>query len=455
MPWTTTDVKTKAAKTDAQKRQWVAVANEALASCLKDGGSQEECEASAIKQANGVLKEDDVSEMTVTATATFPVSDSNSTIPTVAETARIIPVLPPGTLMPDPPEESSEAEVPKTEEIAEAGKRLNATQLKNLAAAMDTIKGILTWANYEDGEAVEEEVVSEFTESASGHVMGFTEAKPVLPDSVVPLHLDAVLIEPGWGNARDGHYYPREILERDSKVFAGIKMYETDHRPGEKSTRTWVSTVKEIKGFTDDGAPIGSISVHDRNFAERLLALDADGLLHKMECSILAGGTAKNGKRDGRKAKIVESITEAESVDWVTRAGAGGRALALAESEGGTMDPTEETPTEEQEPIEEVAISEDAPEAPAPVLSKEKVTEKLDETNLPKASKARLSEVDYADDVELEDAVKAEIAYVKELTKSGQPFGMNSEPLTQTPLTEDEKTARFNERMREVGAREV
>jgi len=114
-----------------------------------------------------------------------------------------------------------------------------------------------------------------------------------------------------------------------------------------------------------------------------------------------------------------------------------------------------ETETVETEEIEEVAISEDAPEAPAPVLSKEKVTEKLDETNLPKASKARLSEVDYADDVELEDAVKAEIAYVKELTKSGQPFGMNSEPPTQTPLTEDEKTARFNERMREVGAREV
>ena len=450
MPWTTKDVKTKAAKTDAQKRQWVAVANGALASCLKDGGSQEECEASAIKQANGVIKEDGMSEMTVTATATFPV-----TTPTVAETARIIPVLPPGTLMQDPPEGSFKAEVSKVEipeEIAEAGKRLNAKQIKNLQAALETVQDILGWANYDD--IIPEDVVESFTESASGHVMGLTEARPVLPDSVVPLHLEAVLIEPGWGNAKDGHWYPREVLERDASVFAGVKMYETDHRQGEKSTRTWVSTVKEIKGFTSDGAPIGMISVHDRNFAERLLALDADGLLEKMECSILAGGTAKHGKRDGKKAKIVESITEADSVDWVTRAGAGGRALALAESEGGTMDELE-TETVETEEIEEVAISEDAPEAPAPVLSKEKVAEKLDETNLPKASKARLSEVDYADGPALEDAIKGEIAYVKELTKSGQPFGMNSEPPTQTPLTEDEKTARFNERMREVGAREV
>ena len=193
MPWTTKDVKTKAAKTDAQKRQWVAVANGALASCLKDGGSQEECEASAIKQANGVIKEDGMSEMTVTATATFPV-----TTPTVAETARIIPVLPPGTLMQDPPEGSFKAEVSKVEipeEIAEAGKRLNAKQIKNLQAALETVQDILGWANYDD--IIPEDVVESFTESASGHVMGLTEARPVLPDSVVPLHLEAVLIEPG------------------------------------------------------------------------------------------------------------------------------------------------------------------------------------------------------------------------------------------------------------------
>jgi hypothetical protein len=60
MPWTTKDVSgfTKAAKTDKQKRQWVQVANDALQSCLDEGGSQEECEASAIRQANAVVKED-------------------------------------------------------------------------------------------------------------------------------------------------------------------------------------------------------------------------------------------------------------------------------------------------------------------------------------------------------------------------------------------------------------
>ena len=374
--------------------------------------------------------------MAVTTTAVFPTTetvsvDSGDYIPTVAETAKII--------------------LPKLEEI---GKRINKTQLAQLKAAQETIAAILGWADYADAEEVveEEAALTEFTESASGHVMRLAEVIPVLPDSVVPLHLDVVLIEPGWGNKKDNNYYSKEMLGRDSWVFEGVKMYETDHRPGEKSTRTWVSTVKNLKGFTDDGAPIANVSVHVRDFAERLLALNADELLEKMECSILAAGTAKKGKINGRAGKIVESITAAESVDWVTRAGCGGRAYKLAEAEGGTMD-EEEVVVEEE--IVEVAISEDEEPTPPDPLSKESVTARLGETNLPKASKARLSEVDYADEEVLETAVKAEIAYVKELTGSGQPFGMNSEPPKQEPLTEDEKLARFNERMREVGAREV
>ena len=159
---------------------------------------------------------------------------------------------------------------------------------------------------------------------------------------------------------------------------------------------------------------------------------------------------------DGRKAKIVESITEADSVDWVTRAGAGGRALALAETEEGSMEDNETEVVEEE--IEEVQISEgdEEPETPAPdPLPEEKVAERLGETNLPKASKARLSERGYADEAELEAAVEAEIAYVKEITGSGKPFGMSGGPQSQEPPTEEQGEKRFNRIMREVGGREV
>jgi len=56
MPWEVADVDGfKKGLTDAEKRQWVEVANSALAACLKKGGT--DCEASAIKQANGVVSE--------------------------------------------------------------------------------------------------------------------------------------------------------------------------------------------------------------------------------------------------------------------------------------------------------------------------------------------------------------------------------------------------------------
>jgi hypothetical protein len=54
MPWTVADVdRFKQGLTEAEKRRWVRIANSVLRRCLDNGGSQDECEASAIRQANG------------------------------------------------------------------------------------------------------------------------------------------------------------------------------------------------------------------------------------------------------------------------------------------------------------------------------------------------------------------------------------------------------------------
>lgn len=54
MPWTKADVdKHKKGLTDKQKEQWVAIANSTRASCLEEGKSEKECDALAIKIANG------------------------------------------------------------------------------------------------------------------------------------------------------------------------------------------------------------------------------------------------------------------------------------------------------------------------------------------------------------------------------------------------------------------
>jgi len=56
MPWTVDDVdRFNHGLSEQQKKQWVAIANSVLERCLNDGGEQEECEALAIKQANGVI----------------------------------------------------------------------------------------------------------------------------------------------------------------------------------------------------------------------------------------------------------------------------------------------------------------------------------------------------------------------------------------------------------------
>lgn len=59
MPWGIDDVdRHNKGLTDKQKRQWVGVANSALQSCLDEGRERDVCEASAIKQANSVVRKD-------------------------------------------------------------------------------------------------------------------------------------------------------------------------------------------------------------------------------------------------------------------------------------------------------------------------------------------------------------------------------------------------------------
>jgi len=201
--------------------------------------------------------------------------------------------------------------------------------------------------------------------------------------------------------------------------------------------------------------------IYDPELAEKTRNRAAAGELGTLHCSILASGTAKEGKIDGQKYHVVEAISSAQAVDLVSRAGAGGRALALAESENGGESMADETEViEEQEPIEEqleeVTLSEQEepePETPPAMLASEKVQQIVGESKLPDASKARLSEGEYADEGSVEEAIKAEVAYIKEITGSGRPFGQGAAdpPPAQTPRTAEEADADFKRILAEVG----
>lgn len=340
----------------------------------------------------------------------------------------------------------------------------------------------LTYKKVGTSAASESEEITEveLAESASGHALGLAEAEAGIGAGPrAPLLMDVALISPGWGNKTDGHYYPEEVLKRDAKVFEGVKMYATDHRPEEKSVRTEVAVIKACPtGFTGKGAPIARVAVHDGDFAEQARNRHKLDTLSSLECSILALGRTKKGEVDGEEANIVEAITKGQSVDWVTKAGAGGHALNLAESDEGGVNMDKEQiekllsesglpqdaqerlaggEYENEEAVKEAILKEQAQEPEAPRKLAEAEVEKLVEaTKLPGAFKAALKAARYDDEAAAKAAIAEATEEVKKLTGSGKVFAQgDTQPVQDKPLSEKDRIVRFNEIMDRVGGRQV
>lgn len=263
-----------------------------------------------------------------------------------------------------------------------------------------------------------------------------------------PLIVDFALIKPGWGNKRDNHYYPADMLKRDAHMFEGAKMYTTDHVAGEKSERTEVSVIERIVNFAEDGTPIARAVVFDPDFAEKTRNRAKAGLLDSLHCSIFAKGQISQKTVDGKPAKVVEAILPdvRPSADWVTQAGAGGHALNLVESETGATPmnedekkpKTEETPAapaavpatpvaEATPPVTEPLTETQTPEPePETFLAEADITAVFAERKLPAAVRLRLQAGKYASTEALNEAIENEIAYLKEVTASGKPLLLES-----------------------------
>jgi hypothetical protein len=237
------------------------------------------------------------------------------------------------------------------------------------------------------------------------------------------------------------------MLKAYSDKFNGVKMFETDHVQADKSTRTWVSTIESIKGFTADGAPIARVAVIDDGFASKLKNLQAANMLSSMECSILASGSVRPYEAGGRKGKYVEAISDVSSVDWVTRAGAGGRVLNVSESfvhENDSKEifiPTTDDSSIHIIPVEVAPVIENAPPKPTEPLCMEAgaVMAVLSETHLPTVSRERLSKMQWTTANELTQAIEREVAYIKELTGSGRPSNLGATTVKTVSMQEVEQ----------------
>jgi hypothetical protein len=505
MPWVAADAQKHTKKADTPKKQqgWAKAANARLKTCMADGGDQDECEASAIKVANAaVSKSEETAEVLVRVPLlavpvdgeTVPVSDlidayrqmqegkseskpEDRPLPAgefdfreavsgsledfamsvkdafraafksdmVSSTGVPVDDLWPREVFKDNPSLDDAVVVRANGAFYAVEYKQNDDGGFDFATREKWHKVVLTYTFAE--EPAEEMAEVELAESASGAALQLAEALPAADGNRAPLLLDVALIRPGWGNKTDNHYYPAEMLKRDAKVFEGVKMYTTNHREGEKSVRTEVSQVQEIIGFTDDGAPIAKVAIHDPDFAEATRNRARLNTLTSLECSILARGRVKTRKVDGKQANVVEAITSAQSVDWVTRGGAGGHALNLAETADGGNDMSdkekqEQEKQEEKAPVtetQEAVLSEagqEKQEAPKP-LDGDAVEGFLKASTLPEAAQKRLAEAEYKDKAEVETAITAEVAYLKTITGSGKPFGQGrGKPPDETRISE-------------------
>lgn len=148
-------------------------------------------------------------------------------------------------------------------------------------------------------------------------------------------------ISPGWGSSG---FYAAEVLEQaaaDVVIPAGTQMFadhpteaEAKERPVRSIKDLMSVTVEDARIATDDdvarGADIGGL-VSEVDIVPTYRPL-LEHLRDSIGVSIRGDGELVPGEAEGRTGMIVESLAHVKSVDWVTRAGRGGKVLSLVES---------------------------------------------------------------------------------------------------------------------------
>lgn len=291
------------------------------------------------------------------------------------------------------------------------------------------------------------------------------------------------LIAPGKGSSA---FYPKEVLERDGpKVFkAGTHVYLNHPTAAEEASRP-EGDVKNLAGvltttavYNESGSSGPGLYARMKVFADHAQMVEEKA--PHVGMSIRASGIAESGKsKDG--LPVLKELTSAESVDVVTKAGAGGMILTEAKTmrvdrvEGTTAIVSEVNPVKEGEmtPDEVKKLVEAGiAEATKPLVesnrklrqralafdAREEGERLLETVTLPPEAKAKiireavrdipLTEAGELDLKKFSESIvelaKTEGAYLAKVTGSGRVFGMGPTIVTET----DDKAARKAEKKR-------
>lgn len=156
------------------------------------------------------------------------------------------------------------------------------------------------------------------------------------------------LVTEGWGSSG---FYAGPVLAEAARVFpAGTRLF-MDHATAEEEESRPERSVKDLAAVLVEDARYdpdrrGLVALAKPLPTYRHLLADKD-FVEAVGLSIRASGIAEHGTAEGRSGLIVREITSATSVDFVTRAGRGGKVLALLESARTQLAeaPTEQTRT--------------------------------------------------------------------------------------------------------------
>lgn len=281
----------------------------------------------------------------------------------------------------------------------------------------------------EIGNPTEVEMVTEFvpvgeairtrtkpTATFTGQTIPLIESI-VGPEGTIPIKI----IEPGWGSSA---YYPADVLERDGpEVFPeGTQMF-WDHQ-------TEAEAMEQPEGALDDLAAVFKTAARWEPNHPNGPGLYADAevfgpfdekltdLAPHIGCSINTSGVAESGEAEGREGLILTELvkTPTTSVDYVTKAGAGGEIVSLFEAARPMK--KDVIPMPETELQEKLATA----EAEVVELKEAAVKDEADKTELARHREAKL-EKDATDlvtetikDIEMPDVARTRV--IREAAKN-------------------------------------
>jgi hypothetical protein len=320
------------------------------------------------------------------------------------------------------------------------------SQIKNLQDNMQK-----TWTDLEAEAAYDPTPATE----AKREETETKEAQIDIESDLIPLSEASVrkdgtaeikIIAPGWGSSG---YYSADVLKRDgAKVFTpGVKMY-IDHPTRTQEAERPERSITELAGELTtparwvDNHPQGAGLYADAKifpqFKETLQAIAPH-----IGVSIRALGRAQAGDAEGRKGSVIQEISSARSVDFVTQPGAGGKVVALMESMRSNPQMTQITQIREEKNMNDEV--------------QEKVMEvnmtELEESNVRlEAENARLKEALLLR--EARDIVSAKVASLK---LPAMTVARLVESLSKNPVVKDGKIdeAAFNKQIDEAVKAEI